>query len=149
MFLSRTKGNAMTTPSIEEEFRAFLARRQEATAAFFNGDPEPWKAMAAQTDEITMFGGFGGSEQGWEAVGDRYRWAAARNAEGAVHVELIACHVTPAMAYTVAIERGEVRSTDAHAFAPKALRVTEIFRREGLDWRLIHRHADPLVSVQR
>lgn len=139
----------MTTPSLEAEFRAFLARRQAATAAFFNGDPAPWKAMAAQTDDITMFGGFGGFEQGWEAVGDRYTWAAARNADGAVHVELIACHVTPAMACTVAIERGEVRSTGAQTFAPKALRVTEIFRREGSDWKLIHRHADPLVSVQR
>ena len=47
-----------------------------------------------QTDAITMFGGFGGSERGWEAVGDRYTWAAAANAEGAVQVELIACHVT-------------------------------------------------------
>jgi hypothetical protein len=139
----------MTKESVEEEFRALLAHRQEATAAFFNGDPEPWKAMAAQTDDITMFGGFGGSEQGWDAVGDRYTWAAARNAEGVVHVELIACHVTPAMAYTVAIERGEVRSTGEQAFAPKALRVTEIFCREGSDWKLIHRHADPLVSVKR
>src|SRR5437016_3750139 len=139
----------MTEESIEEEFRAFLARRQEATAAFFNGDPEPWKAMAAQTEDITMFGGFGGFEQGWKAVGDRYTWAAARKAEGAVQVKLIACHVTPAMAYTVAIERGEVRATGAQDFAPKALRVTEIFHREGSAWKLVHRHADPLVSVQR
>jgi hypothetical protein len=138
----------MTKESVEEEFRAFLVQRQEATAAFFNGDPEPWKAMAVQTEDITMFGGFGGFEQGWEAVGDRYTWAGARNAEGSVRVELIACHVTPALAYTVAIERGEVRSTGEQAFAPKALRVTEIFRREGPTWKLIHRHADPLVSVQ-
>jgi ketosteroid isomerase-like protein len=139
----------MSSTSIEQGFRAFLARRQEATAAFFNGDPAPWKAQAMQTDAITMFGGFGGFEQGWTAVDDRYTWAAAANAEGAVQVELIACHVTADLAYTVAIERGSVRPTGGQEFALKALRVTEIFRREGTDWKLIHRHADPLVTVQR
>lgn len=135
--------------AIEQEFRAFLARRQEATAAFFNGDPTPWKAQATQTDAITMFGGFGGHERGWTAVDDRYTWAAAANAEGSVQVELIACHVAADLAYTVAIERGSVRPIGGQEFAPKALRVTEIFRRDGADWKLIHRHADPLVSVQR
>lgn len=139
----------MSTPPIEQAFREFLARRQEATAAFFNGDAGPWKAQAAHTEEITMFGGYGGSEQGWAAVEDRYTWAATRNAEGAVRSEIIACHVTPEMAYTVAIERGEVRPRGGEQFAPKTLRVTEIFRREGADWKLIHRHADPLVAVQR
>ena len=141
----------MHTPPTEQEqeFRDFLARRQEATAAFFNGDAGPWKAQATHSDEITMFGGYGGAEQGWAAVEDRYTWAAARNAEGSVQSEIIACHVTPEMAYTVAIERGEVRPTGGEQFAPKALRVTEIFRRDGTDWKLTHRHADPLVAVQR
>lgn len=139
----------MSSPSIDQEFRVFLARRQEATAAFFNGDPGPWKAQAAQTDAITMFGGFGGHERGWAAVDDRYTWAAAANAEGSVQIELLACDVTADLAYTVAIERGAVRPSGGSAFAPKALRVTEIFRRDGSDWKLIHRHADPLVSVQR
>jgi len=50
------------------------------------------------------------------------------------------------MAYTVAIERGEVRSTGEQTFAPKALRVTEIFRRDGSDWKLIHRHDDQVTE---
>ncbi len=139
----------MEDDSPDAAFRAFLARRADATAAFFNGDAAPWLAMASRTDDVTMFGGFGGCERGWEAVADRYGWAADANAEGAVGVELIACHVSDTLACTVAIERGTVRAAGTAEAAPKELRVTELFRREGDDWRLIHRHADPLVAVRR
>jgi hypothetical protein len=27
-----------------------------------------------------------------------------------------------------------------------SLRVTQVYRREGSEWRLVHRHADPLVK---
>ena len=28
-----------------------------------------------------------------------------------------------------------------------SLRVTQVYRREGSDWLLVHRHADPLVTT--
>ena len=28
-----------------------------------------------------------------------------------------------------------------------SLRVTQVYRRDGADWQLVHRHADPLVRT--
>ncbi len=50
------------------------------------------------------------------------------------------------LAYTVWIERGQVRVAGRDDYAPLVIRVTHIFRRENGAWKLIHRHGDPLVE---
>jgi ketosteroid isomerase-like protein len=50
------------------------------------------------------------------------------------------------LAYTVTIERSEARVSGAGSVAPMALRVTHVFRKEDGVWKLVHRHADPLMD---
>ena len=59
--------------------------------------------------------------------------------------ERISGYATPALAYIVEIERyhGKVGTSEA---APNALRVTTVFRREDGEWRIVHRHADPITG---
>jgi ketosteroid isomerase-like protein len=54
--------------------------------------------------------------------------------------DLIAYGVSGDMAYTVGHERASMR-VDGE---PRVhhLRVTQVYRREGDDWRVVHRHAD-------
>jgi len=53
------------------------------------------------------------------------------------------------IAYWVGFQRTTVRMRGMPKAVRFNLRVTEVFRREGNDWRLIHRHADPLTSKQK
>jgi hypothetical protein len=46
----------------------------------------------------------------------------------------------------VAIERSEVHLVDQDKPVPMALRVTHIFRKEDGVWKLVLRHADPLMG---
>ena len=136
----------------ESSFRAFLPEWERAQARFINGDPTLWKLHASRRDDVTILGGFGGyGEKGWEAVGARYDWASSQYKGGGatVKVEYLSVVVSGDMAYTVGVERQEgARVGGQQSPARRALRATQIFRREGGAWKLLHRHADPLVEKQ-
>jgi ketosteroid isomerase-like protein len=49
------------------------------------------------------------------------------------------------LAYAVEIERYRARVGGAEEMTPVSLRVTSVFRREGV-WKVVHRHADPITA---
>jgi ketosteroid isomerase-like protein len=63
---------------------------------------------------------------------------------GEAEVELVQSYASGDLVVLVLIERqhGEVGGLPDQNWS---LRVTQVFRREGEDWWLVHRHADPLV----
>lgn len=133
-----------------ESFDTFLQRFEDAQSRFVNGDPTAWIQMAGKDESVTIFGAFGGYEQGWLEVGPRYEWAAAqyRSSGAKKSIEYLAKYADDSIAYTVAIERDHVRTADRTEPEPRALRATQVFRRVDGEWRLVHRHADPLLSKE-
>jgi len=132
----------------DSSLQAFLARWEECITRFINGDPTLWKQNASHRDDVTIFGAFGGHEKGWKEVGPRYDWASSQFKESGakVRVEYLNSGVDGGLAFTVTIEREQVRLADQNGLAPRALRVTQIFRKEDGAWKLLHRHADPLID---
>lgn len=123
-----------------------LRQVQAATDQFLHGDPDPFQACWSHGEDVTIFGGWGAYERGWEQVGPRLAWAAARFAGGEQTYHLLSSGASGDLAYTVALEQSQVRLVGQDLPAPMLLRVTHLYRREQGEWKLIHRHADPIVS---
>ncbi len=136
--------SATEAASFMESVRDF----ERAQARFINGDPSAWKERSAHAEDATVFGAFGGSEKGWKEVGPRYDWASGQfqNSGATQTIEYLNTGVSGDLAFTVAIERQVARIGTQGASTPRALRVTQIFRRDGGAWKLLHRHADPLAE---
>ena len=60
-------------------------------------------------------------------------------------MELVQAYASPGMVVLAIIERANVEVGGLPA-QDWALRVTLVYRRQGADWRLVHRHADPLAN---
>ncbi|HXG67083.1 MAG TPA: hypothetical protein VNO70_18410, partial [Blastocatellia bacterium] len=110
----------------DSSLRSFLSRFEEGINRFINGDPTLWKQNASRGDDVTLMGGWGAWEKGWDEAGAWYDRAAARFKESGarVKIEYLSSGVSGDLAYTVAIERSEALVVGEDKPAPMALRVT-------------------------
>jgi ketosteroid isomerase-like protein len=118
-----------------------------ALESFIVGDHEPVLAVWSRRDDTTLANPFGPPVRGWEAVRSASERAASQVADGeAFSVERISAYATPDMAYELEIHRFRARLGGAGQTAAVSLRVTTIYRREEVGWRVAHRHADPITG---
>ncbi len=122
---------------------------QLALGEFMKGNPEPAKNLFSHRDDVTLANPFGPPAHGWEQFSATVERAASQFRDGEfVGWEIIEKHVTPELAYVLAIERAKAKVGGGEDVAPIALRVTMIFRPEDGEWKIVHRHADPITTPQ-
>jgi ketosteroid isomerase-like protein len=129
-------------------FSEVLADSDAANIDLLQGNPKPLQQLYSHGEDITVLGGFGGYERGWAEVGPRLEWAASQFLSGRYERTTISMVEGTDLAYTVSIESNRVREKGKSGETQLDLRVTQIYRRENGQWRLVHRHADPLVTRQ-
>lgn len=118
-----------------------------ALAAFINGDPVPVKRLFSRRADVTLANPFGPPARGWDQVEPTLDRAVSQFREGEiVGFDRISDFETPDLAFTVQIERVRARLEGWNEMAPVSLRVTTVFRREGDEWKILHRHADPITA---
>jgi len=65
-----------------------------------------------------------------------------------IRFERISEYATADLAYIVEFERWRGKVGGVEEIVAMALRVTTIFRREGGEWKIVHRHADPITGAR-
>src|SRR5579885_2219072 len=86
-----------------------MALAQQANLEVLRGNPEPIKLLYSHRDDVTVLGGFGGFERGWNEVEPRLDWAASHFSGGRYRQEEVAAIMGVDLAMTVTIERYTVR----------------------------------------
>lgn len=123
---------------------ATLPRYLEADRALHNGDIGPRVSIWSRNDPVTLFGAWM-SASGWDDVNSVFERLgdAMENCES-FEVELVAADANADLAYTVAYEH--TTATFNGERRTYTLRVTQIYRREEGEWKVVHRHGDALAE---
>jgi ketosteroid isomerase-like protein len=140
----------------EEDFDQVIEQWRLATGEFVKGNPEPAQKIFSHREDVTLANplgpaapGIGPVAHGWEQVAKTQEHAASTSRDGeAADFEIVAKHVTPELAYVVQIERSKSKVGGREDITPFALRVTMIYRPEDGEWKVVHRHADPITTPQ-
>jgi ketosteroid isomerase-like protein len=139
-----------TASGSQSDFDSAVQAYLQALVPFVNGDPKPVTQLYSRSDDVTLANPLGPPRRGPAEVDKAIAEAAAQVSDGSLRgFEEVSRYSTPDLGYVVQIERTQARLAGSADISPISLRVTMIFRREGDAWRVVHRHADPIMTPRK
>jgi ketosteroid isomerase-like protein len=140
-----SRGNESVTAG-NEEISDLVLRTAEANKSLVRGEIDQYIALTQHADDYTLMAPFGGTPtHGFDGSAESRARMARFFKSGTLEQEVVATYNSGDLAVLVTIER--VRAEIANLPEQNwSLRVTQVFRLEDTRWRLVHRHADPLVN---
>jgi ketosteroid isomerase-like protein len=131
----------------EVEPEEFTQQFKVAVDEFAKGNPEPMKALFSHGDDVTLANPFGPIAKGWDDVSQALSYASSRFRDGEVFaIERIAEYDSGDLSCTLDREHWRAKVGEREDVGTFELRVTTALRREDGNWRIVHRHADPITS---
>lgn len=123
-----------------DEVRGASAEFYAAMNRMVDGDAGRLADIWSHGETVTTMHPIGGEQVGWDAVRESFEQVAGLASGG--HVELAdqTIEVGGELAYELGVERGQARLA-GEAIAIEQ-RVTNIYRREAGQWKIVHHHAD-------
>jgi ketosteroid isomerase-like protein len=122
-----------------------VARVERAAVAYIAGDLVTYLTLISHADDYTLMSPLGGpTVHGIDFSEENIETTRHFFTGGEATIEVEQTYVSTDMAVLVAVERqhGEIGGLPDQDWS---LRITLVFRREGEEWKLVHRHADSLV----
>jgi ketosteroid isomerase-like protein len=129
----------------DEELAELIRRTAGAASALIRGDIRTYLTLVPHAVDYTLMDPFGGEPtRGFDASGESLQALERFFQGGEAELELVESYTSGDLVVLVVTERqhGQVGGLPEQDLS---LRVTWVFRREGSEWRQVHRHADPLV----
>ena len=129
----------------DEELAELIGRTAEAASALIRGDIRTYVTLIPHAEDYTLMDPFGGEPtRGFDPSSENLEALERFFQGGEAELEVVESYTSGDLVVLVGIERqhcqvGGLPEQDL------SLRVTWVFRREGSEWRVVHRHADPLV----
>lgn len=124
----------------EDEVRQASERFYAALTGMVNGDPGPMMAAWSHGGDVTAMHPIGERDEGWEQVRATFAQVGALASDGQVRLRDQLIRVGGDLAYEVGVEEGEATLADEPVHFKH--RVTNIYRREGGAWKIVHHHTD-------
>jgi hypothetical protein len=130
----------------DEELARLVRRTADAASAFIRGDMGRYLELTRHARGYTLTQPLGGAPTRYDDRAESVKESASYFEAGEAELELVQAHAWGDTVVLVMIERqhGRVGGLPDQDWS---LRVTQVFRRDGADWQLVHRHADPLVHA--
>ncbi len=127
--------------AVEDEIRQASEQFYAALNRELNGDPGPMMEVWSHGSEVTAMHPGGGRETGWEEVRAGWEQAAQGMSDGQVSLDdLVVVPLSDDVGYTLGTEHGQVKVGDETLGIDH--RVTNIYRREEGEWKMVHHHTD-------
>lgn len=133
-------------PATNEDVARLVRNSAEANSALVRGDIDGYLALIKHSKDYVLMSPFGGEPRRGFDGSEKSRKAMAQFFKsGTLDQELVATYNSDNLIVLVTIERmnGEIADLPKQDWS---LRVTQVYCREGSDWQLVHRHADPLAN---
>ena len=129
-----------------DDFLAWVQTRlRDAEQELHNGDAGPRRALWSTEEPVTVLGAWKAAT-GQEQLDELFQQLADSfsDCRSWAH-EVIAADVVGDMAYTVGYEH--THSSVNGVPRAYSLRATQVYRREGGEWKVAHRHADTVTDA--
>jgi ketosteroid isomerase-like protein len=126
--------------SAKEEVLQASRQFYSALNRMLKGDVGPLASTWSHNPAVTAMHPIGGREIGWEKVADSFKKVAGIASGGEVALIDQRVEVDGTMAYEVGIEKGQ-GTLDGKKVAIEH-RVTNVYRKEGGTWKMVHHHTD-------